>query len=89
MDILAVYQACKFAKEWCVAGKGPLVVEMVTYRYAGHSVSDPGTTYRTREEIQDMRNTKDSITGLLKRIVDWKVADDVTMKVHMLSSLVH
>jgi pyruvate dehydrogenase E1 component alpha subunit len=37
MDILAVHQACKFAKEWTTTGKGPLVVEFVTYRYGGHS----------------------------------------------------
>ncbi|CAG8480097.1 5026_t:CDS:2 [Ambispora leptoticha] len=70
MDILAVRQACSWAKDWVLNDKGPLVLEMVTYRYGGHSMSDPGTSYRTREEIQHMRSTKDPITGLKQRLLD-------------------
>ncbi|KAK4684089.1 pyruvate dehydrogenase E1 component alpha subunit, partial [Tremellales sp. Uapishka_1] len=80
MDILAVHQAIKFAKEWTTSGKGPLVLELVTYRYGGHSMSDPGTTYRTRDEIQQMRSTKDAIAGLKRYILDWGVTDEASLK---------
>uniref|UniRef100_A0A915ALK5 Pyruvate dehydrogenase E1 component subunit alpha n=1 Tax=Parascaris univalens TaxID=6257 RepID=A0A915ALK5_PARUN len=69
MDVLAVREAIRWAKEWCNAGKGPLMIEMATYRYGGHSMSDPGTSYRTREEIQEVRKTRDPITGFKDKIV--------------------
>ncbi|KAM0787209.1 hypothetical protein ACM66B_006448 [Microbotryomycetes sp. NB124-2] len=80
MDVLAVKQAVEFAKNWTQSGKGPLLLEMVTYRYGGHSMSDPGTTYRTREEIQHMRSANDPITGLKKIILDWGVVEESELK---------
>ncbi|BGP21067.1 hypothetical protein JCM10213_007585 [Rhodosporidiobolus nylandii] len=53
---------------------------MVTYRYGGHSMSDPGTTYRTREEIQHMRSSNDPITGLKNMILEWGVATEAELK---------
>ena len=81
MDVVAVYQASKFAKQWTEDGKGPLVLEFETYRYGGHSMSDPGTTYRTREEIQQMRSSNDPITGLKNRILDMGVATEKELKI--------
>ncbi|KAI1417722.1 dehydrogenase E1 component-domain-containing protein [Hypoxylon sp. FL1857] len=80
MDVLAVKAAVKYGKEWTVAENGPLVLEYVTYRYGGHSMSDPGTTYRTREEIQRMRSTNDPIAGLKQKILDWEVCTEDELK---------
>lgn len=43
MDILAVRETIRWAREYCNAGKGPIMIEFATYRYSGHSMSDPGT----------------------------------------------
>lgn len=58
MDVLAVRQALKFGQRYCLK-HGPLVMEFETYRYQGHSMSDPGTSYRTREEISAVRKDRD------------------------------
>jgi pyruvate dehydrogenase E1 component alpha subunit len=80
MDIMSVLQGVRFAREWVTTGKGPLVLEFVTYRYGGHSMSDPGTTYRTRDEVQRMRSTQDPIRGLQKYIEDWGLATEDELK---------
>lgn len=80
MDVLAVKAAVKYGKEYTANGNGPLVLEYVTYRYGGHSMSDPGTTYRTREEIQRMRSTNDPIAGLKQKMLDWKVVTEEELK---------
>jgi pyruvate dehydrogenase E1 component alpha subunit len=80
MDVLAVKAAVQYGKEWTGAGKGPMVLEYVTYRYGGHSMSDPGTTYRTREEIQRMRSTNDPIAGLKQKILDWEITSEDELK---------
>ena len=80
MDILAVKAAVQYGKAHTVGGHGPLVLEYVTYRYGGHSMSDPGTTYRTREEIQRMRSTNDPIAGLKQKLLDWEVTSEEELK---------
>ncbi|KAG0241233.1 alpha subunit of pyruvate dehydrogenase [Mortierella sp. GBA43] len=73
MDVVAVHQAISYGRQWVTSAKGPLVLEMETYRYGGHSMSDPGTTYRTREEIKKVRADNDPITNLKERLLELKV----------------
>ena len=80
MDVLAVKAAVEYGKKYTQEGRGPLVLEYVTYRYGGHSMSDPGTTYRTREEIQRMRSTNDPIAGLKQKLLDWEVTTEDELK---------
>ncbi|KAF9796190.1 hypothetical protein SFRURICE_010199 [Spodoptera frugiperda] len=80
MDVLATREATKFCIDWCTSGKGPLVMEMETYRYSGHSMSDPGTSYRTRDEIQEVRQTRDPITSYKDKILSNELATPDQLK---------
>lgn len=80
MDVLAMREAFRYLTEACRAGKGPFVVEAATYRYHGHSMSDPGTSYRTRDEIQEVRQSKDPITNFKDRLLSTDLASAEELK---------
>lgn len=80
MDVLQVRECARFLKRWTGAGKGPIYVEMSTYRYHGHSMSDPGVTYRNRDEISSMRASRDPIEGVKKRLLDAEFATAEELK---------
>ena len=79
MDVTQVTAAGLEAIAHCRAGKGPILMEMKTYRYRGHSMSDPAK-YRSREEVQKVRAQRDPIEQLRKRMLDEKVANETAFK---------
>ena len=68
MDVLAVKAASEKAVAHCRAGNGPYILEVKTYRYRGHSMSDPAK-YRTREEVQKMRDERDPIQNVREMLI--------------------
>jgi pyruvate dehydrogenase E1 component alpha subunit len=79
MDVVAVREAGLAAAEHARSGKGPFILEMKTYRYRGHSMSDPGK-YRTREEVDEVRKTRDPIEHLQERLEARGLADEARLK---------
>ncbi|MFN2474619.1 MAG: thiamine pyrophosphate-dependent enzyme, partial [Sphingomicrobium sp.] len=74
-DVLAVRGAAEEALAWTRAGKGPIIVELKTYRYRGHSMSDPAK-YRTREEVQSFREGRDPIDQAARELGAMGVGED-------------
>jgi pyruvate dehydrogenase E1 component alpha subunit len=79
MDVVAVHEAAVEAVEHARAGQGPIILEMLTYRYRGHSMSDPAK-YRTKDEVNRMRTEHDPIDHLRQRLLDEHGAGEDELK---------
>ena len=79
MDVRAVRDAGKRALQWCRDGSGPFILEMQTYRYRGHSMSDPAK-YRSKEEVQKMRDERDPIEQVRARLLEGGHASEADLK---------
>ena len=79
MDVLAVREAAQTAVTHCRSGKGPYVLEMQTYRYRGHSMSDPAK-YRSREEVSKIRSERDPIDRMRGWLIEKGFADENELK---------
>ena len=79
MDVLAVKAAAEKAVAACRAGQGPYILEMMTYRYRGHSMSDPAK-YRTREEVEKVKTEKDAIEHVRDLLLQGGHASDDDLK---------
>ena len=77
MDVRAVKAAGEKVVKWCRDGNGPYILEMMTYRYRGHSMSDPAK-YRTREEVEKVRTMQDPIEQVRARLIEkeWASEDE-------------
>jgi len=80
MDVVAVREECLEAVEHARSGKGPYVLEMKTYRYRGHSMSDPAK-YRSRDEVDDVRSNSDPIERCKVRLADLGVAEEILKEI--------
>src|SRR5712671_2960923 len=79
MDVHAVRAAGERAVKWCRDGNGPIILEMMTYRYRGHSMSDPAK-YRTREEVEKVRTERDPIEQVRARLLATSRASEDELK---------
>lgn len=79
MDVEQVYKATYSALDYVRAGNGPVILDMETYRYRGHSMSDPAT-YRDKDEVSTMRSSKDSIENLKKSLLANQILSEEELK---------
>jgi pyruvate dehydrogenase E1 component alpha subunit len=79
MDVEAVQNAGAEAMEYCRSGKGPIILSMNTYRYRGHSMSDPAK-YRTKEELTEYREKRDPIENYGKKLIERGVVNEQDLK---------
>jgi len=79
MNVFAVAEATRWAKEWCLGGNGPVILEMDSYRYIGHSMSDPDSTYRTKDDIKKVRDERDCILYVRNLLLEQGLATEAQL----------
>ncbi|XP_070552948.1 pyruvate dehydrogenase E1 component subunit alpha, mitochondrial-like [Ptychodera flava] len=79
-DVLAVREATRFCREYCLAGKGPIILELVCYRFKPHTIRFPGHVYRSEQEVQKARETLDPVPLFTQRLLARGLADEATLK---------
>jgi len=79
MDVLEVLTKTEEARAHAAGGEGPMILEMITYRYRGHSMSDPAT-YRSREEVDEWRSGRDPIARLQQQMIKLEMIDALALK---------
>jgi len=79
MDVVASKTAFEFCAQYCREGNGPIFLEMSTYRYHGHSMSDPGISYRSRDEVSEVKRERDCIDGVKRRLLEnnWSTKEEI------------
>lgn len=80
MKVVDVQEAIRFSRDYALRN-GPIVIEFVTYRYFGHSMSDPGIGYRTREEIQSIKTEQDPIMLFRQLVLQKGLMTEVEVQV--------
>ncbi|MEN2499809.1 MAG: Pyruvate dehydrogenase E1 component subunit alpha, somatic form, mitochondrial, partial [Marteilia pararefringens] len=75
-DLVSVLCGTRFAADYVRSGQGPFLLEYYTYRFLGHSMSDPGLSYRTRDEIKEMRKTNDPIELFAEKVLGANLCSD-------------
>jgi pyruvate dehydrogenase E1 component subunit alpha len=80
MNIFTSIAAFRYAAEWCRTGKGPFMLEAETYRYYGHSMSDPGLSYRSKDEVRSVREARDPVMFLKTFIIEHELMTAAEVK---------
>lgn len=80
MDVLAMTAGMKYAKDYCLAGNGPFVMELDSYRYMGHSMSDPDVSYRKKDDISSVRAKRDCILNIRQVLLEEGFATEEELK---------
>lgn len=82
MNVFSVREVIKFVKDYAI-NNGPVFLELDTYRYQGHSMSDPGISYRTRDEVVHVRTQRDCITYIKNLILKAGFSTEKDLKVNL------